>query len=398
MISAPPPGTPVSPTRAAVIGALLTALGSVSMALYTPAMPTLVTVFGTSMSLVKTTLTAYFFGFAVTQLVCGPLSDAYGRRPVAFGFLVLYGLGGLAALFAPTVEILIAARLVQGIGAAVGVSVSRAVVRDLFTGHDSARVLNTIGIVLSIGPAVSPTLGGVILSIAGWRAIFVVMVVLAVAAIASVHLFLPETNAARDPALARPGRVAATYGRLAVDPRFLRPALSLGVSVGSIYALGTLLPFVLIGRVGLDPTLFGLGMLAQTGSYFLGGLTARGLMNRFGVEKLIAPGLVLAVIGALATLTLEHGVEPSWATVMVPVGVYAFSIALVIPPLTTAVLAPFPKTAGSASALLGFLQMGSGFVGGLVGALFTDPVIALQVVFPAMQAFALAVHLFAPRR
>ncbi|NLH81933.1 MAG: multidrug effflux MFS transporter, partial [Phyllobacteriaceae bacterium] len=220
----------------------------------------------------------------------------------------------------------------------------------------------------------------------------------AIAAIATVHFFLPETNAARDPALMRPGRIATTYGALAIDPRFFRPAISLGVSVGSIYALGTLLPFVLIGRVGLDPTLFGLGMLAQTGSYFLGGLAARALMNHFGVEKLVAPGLAVAVVGALATLSLEHGVEPSWATVMVPVGVYAFSIALVIPPLTTAVLAPFPKTAGSASALLGFLQMGSGFLGGLVGALFADPVIALQVVFPAMQAIALATHLFAPRR
>ena len=398
MIPSPPPGMRMTPARAAVIGALLTALGSVSMALYTPAMPTLVTVFGTSMSLVKATLTAYFFGFAVTQLVCGPLSDAYGRRPVALAFLVLYGLGGLGGLLAPSIEVLIAARLVQGIGAAVGVSVSRAVVRDLFTGRESARVLNAIGIVLSIGPAVAPTLGGVILQVAGWRAIFAVMVLLAVASIATVHVFLPETNTSRDPTLIRPFRIAATYGRLAIDPRFFRPAVALGVSVGSIYALGTLLPFVLIGRVGLDPTLFGLGMLAQTGSYFAGGLAARALMSRVGVEKLVAPGLFVAVIGACATLFLEHGVEPGWATVMVPVGVYAFAIALVIPPLTTAVLAPFPGTAGSASALLGFLQMGSGFLGGLIGALFTDPVIALQVVFPAMQAIALAVHLFAPRR
>jgi DHA1 family bicyclomycin/chloramphenicol resistance-like MFS transporter len=396
--------TPDAPTprmstaRAAVIGALLTALGSISMALYTPAMPTLVGVFDTTMAMVKTTLTAYFAGFAVAQLVCGPLSDAFGRRPITFLFLALYGLGGLAALFAPTVEILVAARLLQGIGAAVGISVSRAVVRDLFSGQESARVLNAIGIVLSIGPAIAPTLGGVVLSIAGWRAIFVVMVVIAVAAVAVVQIFLPETNRAPDRDLARPTRVVSTYAGLAVDPRFLRPALTLGVSVGSIYALGTLLPFVLIGRVGMDPTLFGLGMLAQTGSYFLGGLTARKLMNRIGAERLVLPGLAVAAVGACGTLLLEHVVDPSWATVMAPIAVYAFSIALVIPALTTAVLAPFPKVAGSASSLLGFVQMGSGFLGGLLGALFVDPVIALQVVFPAMQALALATFLFVPRR
>lgn len=388
----------MTPARAAVIGAILTALGSISMALYTPAMPTLVAVFGTTMAMVKTTLTAYFAGFAVTQLVCGPLSDAFGRRPIAFVFLALYGVGGVAALFAPTVEILVAARLLQGIGAAVGVSVSRAVVRDLFTGQESARVLNAIGIVLSIGPAIAPTLGGIVLSIAGWRAIFAVMVVIAVAAIVVVQLFMPETNRTPDRALARPDRVAKTYAGLVVDPRFLRPALTLGVSVGSIYALGTLLPFVLIDRVGLDPTLFGLGMLAQTGSYFLGGLAARRLMNSIGAERLVAPGLVVAVLGAAGTLLLEHVVEPSWVTVMAPIAVYAFSIALVIPALTTAVLAPFPAVAGSASSLLGFVQMGSGFLGGLAGALFVDPVIALQVVFPAMQAMALLAFLLIPRR
>jgi len=398
-MSMPDAPTPrMSTARAAVIGALLTALGSISMALYTPAMPTLVGVFDTTMAMVKTTLTAYFAGFAVAQLVCGPLSDAFGRRPITFLFLALYGLGGLAALFAPTVEILVAARLLQGVGAAVGISVSRAVVRDLFSGQESARVLNAIGIVLSIGPAIAPTLGGVVLSIAGWRAIFVVMVVIAVAAIAVIQIFLPETNRAPDRDLARPTRVMSTYAGLAVDPRFLRPALTLGVSVGSIYALGTLLPFVLIGRVGMDPTLFGLGMLAQTGSYFLGGLTARKLMNRIGAERLVLPGLAVAAVGACGTLLLEHVVDPSWATVMAPIAVYAFSIALVIPALTTAVLAPFPKVAGSASSLLGFVQMGSGFLGGLLGALFVDPVIALQVVFPAMQALALATFLFVPRR
>jgi DHA1 family bicyclomycin/chloramphenicol resistance-like MFS transporter len=392
------PAAAMTPTRAAVIGALLTALGSMSMALYTPAMPALVSAFGTTMSLVKATLTAYFAGFAFTQLVVGPLSDAFGRRPIAFVFLALYVVGGFVAVFAPTIEILIAARLVQGIGAAVGVAVSRAIVRDLFTGQESARVLATIGIVLSIGPAVSPTIGGVVLQLAGWRAIFVVMLLLGIAAFVAVHRFMVETNTAPEPDLVRPSRMIAAYGRLAGDVRFLRPALSLGLSVGSIYALGTLLPFVLIGRVGLDPTLFGMGMLAQTGSYFVGGLAARALMGHMGAERLVTPGLVIAFVGAAATLLLEHPLEPGWAVVMAPIGLYAFAVALVIPALTTRVLAPFPEIAGSASALLGFLQIGSGFLGGVAGSFFLDPVVALQAVFVTMQGAALAIHLFAPRR
>jgi DHA1 family bicyclomycin/chloramphenicol resistance-like MFS transporter len=384
----------MSPARTAAIGGLLTALGSVSMALYTPAMPTLVTAFGTEMSFIKLSLVMYFAGFALAQLVCGPMSDAYGRRPIAFLFLTLYTVGGLGAFLAPSVNVLIAARLVQGIGAAVGVSVSRAIVRDLFTGLESARILNLIGIVLSVGPAISPTLGGVVLELAGWRSVFLVMVLVGLGALAVVWSVLPETNHTPDRALRDPRRVAVTYAGLAIDRQFIGPAIGLGFSVGALYMLGTLLPFVLIDRVGMTPTHFGMGMLAQTGSYFTGGLVARVLMAHLGAERLVTPGLALALAGAAATLLLDHPVVPAWATVMLPVAIFAFSIALVIPALTTAALAPFPTTAGSASALLGFVQMGSGFVGGILATLFADPVEGMRVMFPAMLAIALGARLF----
>ena len=390
----PHPTTPaMTATRTALIGGLLTALASVSMALYTPAMPTLVAVFGTTMAMIKTSLTAFFAGFALSQLVCGPVSDAFGRRPAALVFLTLYTAGGVLALFAETVEVLIAARLLQGIGAAIGVGVSRALVRDLFTGEEAAHLLATISIVLSIGPAISPTLGGFLLAAFGWRAVFVAMVIFGGLALAAVVFAMPETNRHRDPARARPGRVLATYRDLIVDRRFLLPTLSIGFSVGAIFTLGTMLPFVLIGRVGLDPATFGIGMLAQTGSYLSGGIVARLFIPRLGAERLILPGLALGLIGAAGTLLLGRVTPLSWLSVMVPVGLFAFSIALVIPGLTTRAMTPFPKTAGSASSLLGFVQMGAGFLGGVAATAFADPVTALGVVFPAMLAVALAARL-----
>jgi DHA1 family bicyclomycin/chloramphenicol resistance-like MFS transporter len=381
-------------TRTTVIGGLLIAIGSVSMALYTPAMPTLVGAFGTTMAMVKTTLTAYFAGFAVAQLVCGPLSDAYGRRPAAFLFLTLYVAGGVLAVVAGSVELLIAARLIQGIGAAVGVAMSRAVVRDLFVGQESAEVMNAIGIVLAIGPAVAPTLGGVLLQLAGWHSIFLAMVIVGVVALAVVAFGMPETNRSRDPAHAHPLRVVSTYGRLVVDRRFLVPAVTLGTSVGAIYSLGTMLPFVLIERVGMTPTHFGFGMLAQTGSYALGGMVARRLMAIWSAEKLVVPALVLAAVAALSTIALGRLVAPSYVAVMVPVGFFAFATAFVIPALSTTALAPFATVAGSASALMGFIQMGCGFLGGMAATLFTDPVIALGTIFPAMLTISLAVALW----
>lgn len=391
MTSAPPPL--MTPTRTAAIGGLLIALGSTSMALYTPAMPTLVAAFATTMAMVKTTLTAYFAGFALTQLVCGPLSDAYGRRPIAFAFLGIYVAGSLAAMLAGSIEVLVAARFLQGVGAAVGIAVSRAIVRDLFTGAESAKVMNTIGIALAIGPAIAPTLGGLILEFADWHALFVVMAGVGVAALVVVQVALPETNAHRDPAHAHPWRVVLNYGRLLRDRRFVVPALTMATSVGTIYTLGTLLPFVLIGRVGMNPMHFGLGMLAQTGSYFVGGLVARQLLRRFHADRLVLPGLVLAFAGSASTLLLDGWIAPSWAAVMIPVGVFAFAVALILPALTTSAMAPFAEVAGSASALMGFIQMGGGFLGGLAGALFADPVTAFATVFPAMLALALATQL-----
>lgn len=384
----------MSPGRATVIGGLLIAIGSVSMALYTPAMPTLVGVFGTSMGMIKTTLTAYFAGFALAQLVCGPLSDGYGRRPISFIFLAVYVVGSLAAMVAPTAETMIAARFLQGVGAAVGVAISRAVVRDLFSGQESARVMNSIGIVLALGPAVAPTLGGLLLQFAGWHSIFVAMVMAGLAALAMVRWSMPETNANRDPALARPGQVVVNYGRLLVDRRFMVPAVTMGMAIGLFYMLGTVLPFVLIDRVGMSPTHFGFGMLAQTGSFLAGGFLVRRLLMSFGASRMILPGLIVALFGALGTVPLGHWIEPSYTTVMVPVGIYAFAAALVLPGLTTEALAPFARVAGSASALMGFIQMGSGFLGGVVATFFSDPVIAIGTIFPAMLLFGLSVYLW----
>lgn len=381
---------------AGALGAMLVALGPISMALYTPAMPTLVDVFGTTMSAVKLTLTSYFAGFALAQLVVGPMSDAYGRRRVAAAFVALYVVGSLAAAFSGTVEQLFLARLVQGIGAAAGVAISRAIVRDCFVGQQSARIMNAIGIWLAVGPAISPTLGGLILATLGWHAIFVAMIVYGVALLAVILALMPETNRAPDPARARPAGLAKAYGILGRDLRFLRPSLIMGLTVGALYALGTMLPFVLIGTVGLTPTEFGMGMLFQSGSYILGGITTRMLLKRFDAGRLVLPSLALCALGGVMMAVSLHLAPPSFLGVMLPVAVFAYALAFFMPAMTTEALAPFPAMAGAASALMGFLQMGGGFAGSAVASLFADPVAALGTVMPAMTVAGLLVGILLP--
>lgn len=379
--------------RTMAVGAMLVALGSLSMALYTPALPTLVLAFDTTASLVKLSLSVYFCGFAAAQLVCGPLSDAFGRRPVALCFFSIYLAGSLVAVAAPTMEWLIAGRALQGVGVAAGVAISRAMVRDQFTGQSAARIMNLIGLMLAVGPAVAPTIGGILLTMLGWHSIFVAMTACGLAVLLVLAFGTTETNAAPDRAFARPGRVLGGYGMLLVDRAFLRPGLVLGLVLGGHYTLAALLPFVMIEGVGLTPTQYGLATVAQTGSYMAGAAVAHRLLRRFDALSLVPVGLCFVAASGLLLAALWV-LAPSFATVMGPVAVWAFGMAMILPGTTVGALALYPMMAGTAAALTGFLQVGGGVLGTAVAALlFGDPLTALATVLPGMALAAVLVHL-----
>ncbi|SHJ02740.1 MFS transporter, DHA1 family, bicyclomycin/chloramphenicol resistance protein [Aureimonas altamirensis DSM 21988] len=382
----------MSEARTSVIGALLVAIGPISMALYTPAMPELVRAFGTDPALVKLSLTLYFAGFAVTQLVCGPLSDALGRRRTTVIFMILYIAGALVAVLAPTIGWLLAARLLQGVGASVGVATARAIVRDQFTGEASSRIMSTIGMILALGPAIAPTIGGFTLALAGWHAIFVVMLFFGIAVIGIVLGAMRETTTP-NPAMLQPRAILSAYGELISSRTFLCCCLVLGGSVGALYTWATILPFVLIDHAGLTPQQFGIGMLAQSGMFFLGSSLTRLSMRWMPAERLVAPGLFAIGLGGLLLLLVLSLRAPGYIEVMIPIGLYAFGIGFVMPAMTTAALAPFPGIAGSAAAMMGFMQMGAGLLGGLIAAAIPDPVLAVRTIIPAFACVAIAAYL-----
>ncbi len=378
--------------RTTVIGALLTAIGPVSMAVYTPAMPELVRAFGTTEAAIKLSLSLYFGGFALAQLLAGPVSDAYGRKKASIAFLAIYVLGSLIAAMAVDVNWILAGRLIQGIGASVGVTVARAAVRDQFVGGQAARIMNMIGIILAIGPALGPTIGGLALSAFGWQSIFLLMIAFGASALLTCIFALKET-AIPDRSRLQPVTLVKTYAGLITDLRFLFPSLILGGSIGALYAQGTMLPFVLIDVVGLSPTEFGLGMLAQTGSYLTGSIALRMISGRMSGPTAVAIGIVFCGTGGFLMLLSVHLLAPTFLSVMVPVGICTFGIAFLTPHVVTSGLAAFPKVAGSASALMGFIQMGGGFFGGLTAATFANPLTSFGTIIPLMEFTAVAAYL-----
>lgn len=381
----------MSERRTSMLAALLTAIGPFSMSIYTPAMPELAVAFSTPEAAIKMTLSVYFGGFAVAQLVAGPVSDAFGRRKATIIFMLLYMIGSLLAAFAYSVEMLIIGRLVQGIGAAVGQTVSRAIIRDQFAGQQASRIMNMTAIILAIAPALAPTLGGFMLASMGWRAIFFTMLIAAIISLTTVLTFMSETTVP-DRRKARPLNLLKAYGSIIINPLFFTGTVVVAAAVGALYTLATILPFILIDQVGLSPTQFGVGMLMQSGMFFSGSLLFRPALKVYSAQALVVVGLGFIALGSIAAIVCGLELEASYLSVMIPVGLYAFGIAFVIPHLMIASLQPFPHIAGSASSMMGFLQMGTGLLGGFISTFFTDPHTSLYVLLPAMGAICIVAY------
>ncbi|MGH6762277.1 MAG: multidrug effflux MFS transporter [Phyllobacterium sp.] len=385
---APQPAPLMSERRVALIGAFLTVIGPISMAVYTPAMPEIVHAFGTTESAVKLTLSLYFAGFAIAQLICGPLSDGFGRRPITLAFMAIYLAASVLALFAPDVHVLMAARFLQGVGAAAGIAISRALVRDLFTHESSTRIMNMIGIMLAIGPAVAPTLGGVVMEFFGWHAIFLVMVAMGLGVVATT-LFAMQETVKRDLSRIRPRALAGNYRRLLTSPYFMLSAITIAGTTGALYAWATMLPFIMMNRIGFSASQFGLAMLLQSGSYFFGSLAYRRVMRKFSGRYLVRIGLIMIALATFLIFLLPRLQEPTLLNIMGPVGLYAVGIAFIMPSMTTAAMAPFPHFAGASSAMLGFMQMGGGLVGSAAATLMANPLMAFATIIPVMGTVSL---------
>lgn len=388
------PKTAMTARRTALIGGLMVAAGPLSISLYAPALPTIVSELATTEAMGKLSLSVYFGAFALAQLLCGPLSDSLGRRRVTGWFFAIYVIGSLVAAFGPSVEWLLAGRALQGIGVSVGVALSRAMVRDQFVGAESIRILTLINLILTVAPAIAPTLGSVILLGGSWHLLFLVMAAYGGAIIAMTIWATRETHppAARVPF--RPLQVARNYGTLLASAPFMIPALVLALSFGGFYGFAALLPFVLIGDIGLDTFQFAMAMLIQTGAFITGNVVAGMVAPRLGGEGMVRVGLVLIGLAGLAFALGLRLFPGTVLAVMVPVGLWMLALAFIGPSTTAAAMARFGAIAGAAGALTGVFQVGGGFVGStLATVLFPNAESALITLMPIMAALTIGVAL-----
>jgi len=347
---------------------LLVAFGPLSTDLYLPSLPMLTEAFDAPVSQVQLTLSVFLVAFGVSQLIYGSLSDRFGRRPVLIGGIVIYSLASTACFFADSIETLILGRFFQALGACSGVVLARAVVRDVYGRERAAKVIAYMAMAMALAPAVAPIIGGVLTSAFGWRSNFLALLVIGLAALSGVFFLLQETNQHKDPDALRPGRIFRNFLTLLRSSEYRGYVIAVAAAYSGIFSFISGSSFVFISVLGLTPDQYGLCFGAVVIGYMGGSFAAGRLTVRLGIEKLVLIGAMFCAVGGSLGLALAAADVLTIASLVLPMIVFLFGCGLVLPNAIAGAVGPFPKMAGAASSLVGFFQMGTAaLVGVLVG-------------------------------
>ena len=358
----------MSPGLIVLVLSLLLGLQPITTDLYLPALPTIAQGFGAAMPQAQLTLSALLLAFGVSQLVWGPLSDRFGRRPVLLTGGGLYVLASIGSAAVTSIEQLIVLRSLQGAAMGAGVMCARAVVRDLYAPTEGARIMSKGLTGLGVIACLSAPVGGLLAEYFGWRVTLLALAVFGALALLVVALRFEETLAQKNPRALQAGNLLGTWGLIVRHPTFWAYTLLASASYGGLFTFLAAGSFVFIGVLGLSKTAYGLTMLSMSLSYIAGTFICRRLLPRFGVRKTVA-------IAAAATLTAGTAIGVlalmgvhSVAAIMVPFYLFMMAHGVHQPCGQSGCVGPFPQAAGAASALSGFLMMVVAFaMGGWLG-------------------------------
>ncbi|GHB61370.1 Bcr/CflA family drug resistance efflux transporter [Persicitalea jodogahamensis] len=354
-----------------VLLGVLSALGPFSIDMYLPGFPAIAEDLNTTIPEVGYSLTSYFIGISVGQLLYGPIVDRFGRRkPLLFG-LSLYTVAAICCALSPSINWLIGLRGLLAIGGCAGMVAGRAVVRDLFPPEDIAKVISTLMLIMGVAPMIAPSVGGWMVTALGWRAIFITLAVISASMLMGVLLLLPESRGSDKTVRLNPAAVTRKYYEVLKQPAFIVFGLAGGFTLGSLFAYISGSPFIYMEKFNFTQTEYGLLFSLNSFGYIGGSQVNRVLLKRF--DSLRVAEMASLVVAVLGFLMVVSAVTPgiSGYVMLVFLFLFLFVSGLLGPNTTALALEPFSENAGSASALIGFTQM-------LFGALASALVSALH--------------------
>jgi DHA1 family bicyclomycin/chloramphenicol resistance-like MFS transporter len=376
--------------------AMATGIGFCALHMIVPALPMLARVFDSGPAQVQLVLTLYFLGIAGGQLVYGPVSDRFGRRPVLIAGLGLFLCGTIVCGLAPSLEALIIGRVAQAIGACAGVVLGRAIIRDVYGRDASARGIALVMMAMTLASAVSPAVGAFMTEWFGWRAIFVVLAIFAVVVLGWTVARLPETHT--EPVPLNPLDIGRTYGLLVRSCPFMCFSMCTAFTSASWFTFIASAPYLLSETLHQPPTAYGLMILMPMGTYILGNGAAVRFARHVGASAMIVAGVALSLgAGILMAVWCVYPGLSQWS-LFVPLALSAIGNGMSQPSALAAGLSVYPRVAGTASGFVGFSQMAISSLGTLtVGLLPHGGPFAMVGVVVATQAIALVLGAIAVR-
>ena len=371
-----------SQTMTVLMLALLLGLQPVTTDLYLPALPALTQVFGASMVQAQLTLTALLLAFGTSQLVWGPLSDKWGRRPVLLGGIGVYVVSAIACALAPDIETLIAARTLQGVAMGACVMAARAIVRDLYEPVQGAKIMSQALSGLGLIACTCVPVGGFLTDLLGWRWALSSLILFAAFTGALIYFYFDESLQQRNPHALQVNSLWAAVKHIVRNPTFQAYSALSTASFAGLFTFLATSSFVFTQSMGLSKTVYGLLMVSMSLSYIVGTFICRWLLLRVSVQMcVLMASFVSLFAGVLMMLVAYAGPGQSWFgawAVMLPVNFFLLAHGVHQPCGQSGCIAPFPEMAGTASALNGFSMMLVAFgVGTWIGTHMSDPLLAM---------------------
>lgn len=389
--------TAPNPTARAVSRALptvllvLTVFGPISMDLYLPALPALTVEMDAGTSVAQLTVTACLIGLAAGQLIAGPISDRYGRRGILLIGIVAYIATSLLCALSPSVELLIAARLVQGLAGGVGIVIATAAGRDIFTGSALIRFYGSLTVVGGFAAIVGPLLGGLLNAFTDWRGLFVFLAVVGAAILVLTFVVFGETLPAERRTAGGFGQTLRGYRTLLTDRTYLGAVLNQGFLYAALFAYLAGSTYVLQDIYGLSPQWYAAAFGLNSAGHMVFGYLAGRSAERWSIVATLTIGVLVTGLGAVGLLVAGLTPMPLWVVIA---SLFALSsgVATTAPPATTLAMSDHPQMAGTASSLLGMVRFGFGGVAapfvGVAGALSILPLGVVTVVTVTLAAAA----------
>lgn len=355
-----------------VILAALLGVQPITTDLYLPALPALTEGFGAGMAQAQLTLTGLLLAFGLSQLVWGPLSDRFGRRPILLLGLSAYIVAAIGSALAPAMELLVVWRTVQGAAMGAGVMCARAIIRDLYEPRDGARVMSKALSGLGVIACMSAPVGGLLSSWFNWRVALLTLAVFGAASLGLVAARFKETLAHKSPDALAPRTLTRSWSRIAGDPTFIAYSALSAASYGGLFTFLAASSFTYIQVLGLGTRQYGFVMFSISFAYLIGTFLCRRLLARLGVRKTVALASAMSLtsgtlMGLFAHLGLSSGLHGAWY-LTAPVYLFMLAHGIHQPCGQSGAVGPFPRAAGAASALNGFAMMLVAFaMGGWLG-------------------------------